>query len=133
MPAGGQARALCLSRLLPAFQFNSCCEPEFVASTVRPARLLPQLIGQFADHFFHGAHALFPPLAMLALGFLGLGGLGLRLATLAQAGSCGLTTRLEAQICSVGCAVSPTGSRERIGDRAVRQARDHRARELVGP
>src|SRR5208283_3081231 len=59
-PADRRAQ-LCVSRLLPAFQFDSCCESEFVASTVRPARLFPQLIGQFAYHFFHGAHALFPP------------------------------------------------------------------------
>jgi len=59
-PADRRAR-LCLSPLLPAFGFESCCEPEFVASTIRPARLLPQFIGQFADDFLHVSHVLSPP------------------------------------------------------------------------
>jgi len=59
---------LCLSRLLPAFGFEFGCEPEFVASTVRPARLLPRLVGEFAGHLFHVAHALFPPRLSLGAG-----------------------------------------------------------------
>ena len=39
-PANGHAE-LYLSRLLPAFGFESRCEPEFIAATLRPARMLP--------------------------------------------------------------------------------------------
>ena len=59
-PADRRAR-LCLSRLLLDFEFGFRSEPEFEASIIRPARLLPQLIGPLADHLFAGAHALIPP------------------------------------------------------------------------
>jgi hypothetical protein len=46
------------SCLLFAFGFGSRSEPEFVASTVRPARMVPQLIGLFTDHLFILVHVL---------------------------------------------------------------------------
>jgi hypothetical protein len=48
-----------LTFLLPAFEFGSRSEPEFVASTVRPTRIVSQLIGLFADHLFICVHVLF--------------------------------------------------------------------------
>jgi hypothetical protein len=55
------------SRLLLAFEFGSCSEPEFVASTDRPARMVPQLIGLFADLLFIHVHVMFFPLQQMAV------------------------------------------------------------------
>src|ERR1700722_14543671 len=48
-----------LCGLLLAFEFGSRSEPEFVASTVRPARMVPQPICLFADHLFILVHVPF--------------------------------------------------------------------------
>ena len=48
-----------LSCPLLAFEFGFRSEPEFVASTVRPTRKVPQLIGLFADHLFSRVHVCF--------------------------------------------------------------------------
>ena len=56
---GNMCAEVSLSCLLPAVEFGSRSEPEFVASTVRPARMVPQLIGLFADHLFIRVHVMF--------------------------------------------------------------------------
>src|SRR5208337_3163304 len=58
-----------LSRLLLGFEFGFGSEPKFIASTVRPARPVPQLIRPQADRPFAGAHALF----LLPVSSLGAG------------------------------------------------------------
>ena len=57
---GNIRAAVSLSCFLLAFEFGSRSEPEFVASTIRPARMVPQLIGLFADHLFICVHVMFP-------------------------------------------------------------------------
>ena len=56
---GNMRAEVSLSCLLPAFAFGSCSEPEFIASTVRPACMVPQPIGLFADHLFIRVHVMF--------------------------------------------------------------------------
>src|SRR5580700_10472773 len=56
---GNMRAEVSLSCLLLAFEFGSCSEPEFVASAVRPARMVPQPIGLFADHLFILVHVMF--------------------------------------------------------------------------
>ena len=41
-----------------AFEFGFRSEPELVASTVRPARIIPQLMGAFADPLFICIHVM---------------------------------------------------------------------------
>ena len=45
--------------LLPTFEFGYRGEPEFFASTVRPARMVPQLVGLFAGRLFIIVRVLF--------------------------------------------------------------------------
>ena len=56
---GDMRAVVSLSCLLFAFEFGSRSKPEFVASTIRPARMVPQLIGLFADRLFIRAHVMF--------------------------------------------------------------------------
>ena len=54
------------SRLLLGFEFGFGGKPEFIASTVRPARTAPQLICPLSDNLLAGVHTclllpLFPP------------------------------------------------------------------------
>src|SRR5580693_8258600 len=63
---GNMRAEVSLSCLLPAFEFGSRREPEFVASTVRPASMVPQLIGLFADHLFIHVHVMFSKQMALA-------------------------------------------------------------------
>src|ERR1700720_2016819 len=56
---GNMRAEVSLSCLLLAFEFGSRSEPEFVASTVRPARIVPKLIRLCADHLFIRVHVMF--------------------------------------------------------------------------
>jgi hypothetical protein len=68
LDARGNMRAeVSLSCLLLAFEFGSRREPEFLASTVRSARMVPELIGLFADHLFILVHVMFSRVALLSL------------------------------------------------------------------
>jgi hypothetical protein len=64
-PGGKRAQPPLSPPRLP-FEFGFRSEPEFIASTVWPARLVPQFIGPLADHLVAGARAVIPPSGRVA-------------------------------------------------------------------